>query len=394
MTALLGDRHLFPTLAPAAYLNHAAVSPLSLPVQQAAERSLAAIARDGLGAVVEAMELRGALRQQVAAFVGAQPDDIGFPPGTTRGIVDVALALDWRPGDRVLVFEGEFPSNVVPWITAARRFGGTVEALPLTGFGDGSGDGLARVELALSGGDVRLVAVSAVQFSTGLRMPLTQLSELAHRYGAELFVDGIQALGGMPLDVVADGVDYLVAGTHKFLMGADGVAVAYASEAARARMTPLTAGWLSHEHALDFLFEGSGHLHYDLPLRTSLDWMEGGVQGSAAFAALHASLNLLVELGPAAIAAHVQGLHDGLEARLCELGFTSARASDPAARSNTLSLMPPGERAIAEWSAALGERGVAVSTPDGWLRLSPHWPNGLHEVDLVADACSEVLAAG
>ncbi|MEO0605836.1 MAG: aminotransferase class V-fold PLP-dependent enzyme, partial [Myxococcota bacterium] len=237
----------------------------------------------------------------------------------------------------------------------------------------------------------RLVAVSAVQFATGLRMPLDALGQLAHAHGAELFVDGVQAMGALPIDLTH--VDYLVAGTHKWWMSVDGLAVAYAAPAARERLTPLTAGWLSCEDPLVFLLEGEGHLRYDRDLRRSLDWMEGGVQTTAAFAALHASVRLLSELSFEAIASHVQTLHDALEPRLQALGFESARAVETAARSGTLSLRPPDGVALKELALALGERGISVSTPDGWLRLSPHWPNGLPEVDTVVEATTEALAA-
>lgn len=388
MTPQLGSRDLFPDLEPRVYLNHAAVSPLSTPVRAAALQVLDDVARLGMGAYGPWFERREVLRADIAAWLGVQPSDVGFPPGTTRGITDIALAIDWRPGERVLGFTGEFPSNVLPWRTATD---GRVELLPLDGFDDGSGTGLARVEDALRRGKVRVVAVSAVQFSTGLRMPLSELGALAHAHGAELFVDGIQALGAQPLDLGP--VDYLVAGTHKWLMGLDGLAVAYAAPSARAELRPKTAGWLSRTDAMGFLFEGPGHLRYDRPLKQSLDWMEGGVQTTAAFAGLHASVELLRALGTDAIAAHIQALHDALEPRLVALGLRSARASDPAARSGSLSLLPPAGVSVADLARGLAERGISASTPDGWLRLAPHWPNGMHEVDLVVEAVAEVLGA-
>ena len=389
MTPRFGDRSLFPTLDARVYLNHAAVSPLSTPVVRAAQEALQDFAARGIGAVGTWIRAREDLRNDVATLLGVQGEDIGFPPGTTRGIVDIALALDWHPGQRVIVFEGEFPSNVTPWMVAARRFGADVMRLPLDGFADGSGRGLARVEDALRWGRVRAIAVSAVQFSTGLRMPLDALGTLAHAYGAELFVDGVQALGALDVDLTH--VDYLVAGTHKWLMSVDGLGIAYAAPAARARLRPLTAGWLSCEDPLDFLLEGAGKLSYDRPVRTRMDWMEGGVQTTAAFAGLHASIRLLAELGPAAIGAHVQRLHDALEPPLQELGFVSARAIDPAARSGILSFRCPTGHDVVEVAAHMGEQGVSVSTPDGWLRLSPHWPNGLHEVDAVVQAAAAAL---
>jgi len=388
--AQLADRSLFPTLQASVYLNHAAISPPSVPVVAAAQGAIDDMAARGVASVERWMEQRQALREQVAAWLGTHEGAIGFPPGTTRGLVDIALAIPWKPGDVIVCFEGEFPTNVTPWQTVATRFGARVVRLPLDGFGDGSGHGMQRLEDTLATHRVRLVAVSAVQFQTGLRMPVHAMAARCHAHGAELFVDAIQALGVVPLTVdgpdADDGIDYLVAGTHKWLMGLDGLAIAYASDRARDGLQPLTSGWLSLEDPLRFLFDGEGLLPYDHAVRTRLDWMEGGVQTTATFAALGASLDLLLGLGIPTIYEHVQRWHDAIEPQLLSRGFASARADEVAARSGTLSIRPPGPHSVSDVAAALGERGIAVSTPDGWLRLAPHWPNDVDQVETVIDA--------
>ena len=388
MTAVLGDRSLFPALAPRAYLNHAAVSPLSTPVRAAMEEVLDLFAADGVAAVGPTIEGRQQLRAEVADWLGVSADDIGLPPGTTRGIVDLALAVPWQPGDRVITFGGEFPSNVTPWHTACRRFGGAHTTIDLAGFHGPSGDGLAQVEAELARGGVRVVAVSAVQFRSGLRMPLGALGRLAHTHGAWLFVDAIQGLGAVPLDLAE--VDLLVAGGHKFLMGPDGIAVAMARPAVRDALRPLTAGWLSAEDPLDFLF-APGLLSYDRPIRPSLDWMEGGVQSSAAIAGLRAAIGLLRGVGVAGIFGHVQAYHDALEEPLQALGLRSLRSADPAGRSASLCFTVPPSVDVGDLARGLGERGVAVSTPDGHLRLAPHWPNAIAETEGIVEAMAEVL---
>lgn len=388
MHARLGDRALFPTLQARSYLHHAAVSPLSVPVQQAVVDTMAQVAAHGVGGILSALEAREGLRAEVAAFLGAQPADIGFPPGTTRGIVDLVLAIDWKAGDRVIVFDGAFPSIVQPFEQAMARVGGEVVRLPLEGFGDGSGRGLERVEAVLAQGGVRTIAVSAVHFASGLRMPLAELSRRAHAHGAELFVDAIQALGVVPFDV--DGIDVLVGGSHKWLMGVDGLGIVYAPERVRARLRPRTSGWLSHEEPMGFLGK-AGQLRYDRPLRTSMDWVEMGTQTQLPFAALGASLGLIRQLGVPSIHAHVQAFHDAIEAPIEALGFRSLRARDPAARSGSLCFRPPEGVATGALVKGLAARGVVTGTPDGVLRLSPHWPNALDEAPFVVEALAEAL---
>ena len=283
----------------------------------------------------------------------------------------------------MLLFAGEFPSNVTPWIQAARAFGLEPRMLELAGFGDGSGLGLERLAEELRRG-VRLVAVSAVQFQTGLRMPLGEIGRLCHALGAELFVDGIQAVGAGPLDLSE--VDYLVAGGHKWLLGIEGAGLVYVAPGPLERLVPRLVGWLGHEEGLRFLFEGPGHLKVDRPFKQDASVLEPGVSSAAGFAALEASVGLLAELGLETIHDHLQACHDALEPRLQALGWCSLRAQDPAARSGTLSFLPPAGVDLVSLPERLAAEGVAVTIPDGCLRLSPHWPNDLEEVPRVVAA--------
>ncbi|MCB9794120.1 MAG: aminotransferase class V-fold PLP-dependent enzyme [Alphaproteobacteria bacterium] len=364
-----------------------------MPVRRAVSASLARYAHVGVGAFPEHIEQRGRLRAKLAGLIGAAaPEDVALVPGTTRGLIDIATCLDWRPGDRVVVFEGEFPANVTPWQQAAAAHGLELVMLPLEGFGDLSGAGLGRLEQALRGG-ARLVAVSAVQFSTGLRMPLSAMSALCQDAGAMLCVDAIQACGATPVDVEAEGVDFLVSGGHKWMMGLEGSGFLYAHPSRLDSLKPRAAGWLSHEEGLRFLFEGEGHLRYDRPVRRRVDFLEGGAWNTLGFVAMEAALDLILELGVLEIFEHVQGYLDALEAGLAERGFLSLRARDPAARSCTLSLRPPNGVDVVALHGALGALGVSASIPDGKLRFSPHWPNSLAEVPRVLDAVDQVISA-
>lgn len=387
----LGDRSLFPDLSARAFLNHGGISPASALVVAAAREVLDDVARHGSGAAGRWYEQRQALKVKLASLIGASPQDIGLVANTSAGVVAVAMCFPWRAGDRVILFEGEFPANVTPWLRAAELFGLRVEFLPLSGFGDGSGLGLARLEDELRRG-ARLVAVSAVQFQTGLRMPIEAMAELCHAHGAELFVDGVQAVGALPMDGVAQQIDYLSCGSHKWLMGLEGCAFLYVHPSRVGALRPNVAGWLSLEEPVRFLFEGAGHLRYDRPVRARADFVETGTQNAIGFAALEAGVDPILALGPAAIHAHVGRYLDALEAGLVALGLQSLRAPDPEARSNLLCLRPPEGLPLSRLWSELRDRGVVCATPDGNLRFGPHWPNHVDEVPQVVGAVSEALA--
>lgn len=390
--ARLGDRSLFPNLRAQAYLNHAALSPPSSVVLDACQACLLDCAERGLLAAIDQRLAREELRGTLATLLNAQADEIAFVQNTTAGVVAIARSLPFQTGDRIVLFEGEFPSNVTPWQLVARDLGLTVDFVPIAPFERSLDEGLAALDAALAPG-ARLVAVSAVQFQTGLRMPLSQIAERAHRQGAELFVDAIQGLGAVPIDVERDGIDYLSAGGHKFLMGLEGAGLLYIRRRAMQHLKLGLAGWTSHVDGFRFLMEGAGHLRTDRPILRKPSFIEQGSVSGPGYAALAASVNLLLGLGVENIYTHVNRYLDALEPSLVDLGCTSARAPDLARRSATLSVRLPAGAELIAVARALNQAGFAVSTPDGYLRFAPHWPNDVAEVDHVARALKDALSA-
>lgn len=385
----LGDRSLFPSLEAKVYSSHAAISPASSEVERAVRVLVGDYAQRGLGAFGAWREQRERLRARLARLIGASsPTDVAFVANTTRSVTDVALCLPWRPGDVVLCLRGEFPANVTPWQQAASAFGLEVRYLEVDAFR--TDEGLERLERELRRG-VRLVAVSAVQFASGLRMPVDVIAERAHAAGAEVFVDAIQACGVVPIDVARAGIDYLGCGSHKWLMGLEGTGFLYVRPDRLAHLVPRVAGWLSHEDGLDFLFGGEGLLRYDRPIRREAGFVEGGAYNGVGLAALEAGVAPIEALGVGRVFEHVQRYLDPLEQALVERGFTSERSPEHARRSGILSVRPPLGVDVARVSRALGARGVVTSTPDARLRFAPHWPNALEEVPYVVSALDEAL---
>jgi len=388
--ARLGDRSLFPTLEARAYLAHAGVSPPSSAVLEAVSSCLAAYARRGLHAAIEQLEHKAHVRALAARMLGCDARQVAFVQSTSAGVTAIARSIPFLPGQRIVSFAGEFPANVTPWQLLAQERQLTVVLLPLAPFARSTEEGLAALASALTQG-VRLVAVSAVQFQTGLRMPLREMAALCHAHGAELFVDAIQGLGVVPIDVNDTAVDYLTAGGHKFLMGLEGAGLLYVRDSALAQLSLGLAGWTGHEDAFRFLSEGPGQLRYDRPIVRSASFVEQGAQSVVGIAALSASLQTLLSLGIDAIFAHVNGYLDRLEPELVALGCTSVRAADLARRSATLSVKLPAGPVLADVSRSLLADGISVSTPDGHLRFAPHFANSFDEVPAVAASVRTAL---
>ena len=372
----LGSRALFPDLQPRVYLNHAAIAPPSTLVREAVRRHVDSYARLGVGAFHGSMELRARLKRQLVELMGVTggAEDVAFGTSTSRALADAALCLDWQPGDRALLFEGEFPANVTPWVQAARALGAEVEFVP---------QDLDAVEAALRRGSVRVIAVSEVQFQTGRRMPTAALTRLAHAHGALVAVDVIQALGCVPLSLGE--VDLVAGAGHKWAMGLEGCGFLYVRPGTK--LVPRVAGWWSHVEPVDFLFEGPGRLRYDKAIREQGDALELGTVSGIGAAAMEAGLAPMAALGIEAVHEHIQAWHDRVEPLFVQQGFVSLRGPVEE-RSGSLCFEHADVLGIAH---RLGEAGVSVSTPDGRLRLAPHWCNPLDEVDLLAEVLPSCL---
>jgi len=393
---LIGDAQLSPDISARAYFNHAALSPPSPPVLAAVTRCLRAFAERGSDAFMGLIAEREELKRGLAQLFGLGPEravDFALAPNTTSALQAIAHAIPWRAQERLLLFKGEFPTNITPWRQAAERHELELCWASLEPLASPQGADWSEVEAQLKRG-VRLVCVSAVQFQTGLRVPLEELAERCERYGAELCVDGIQACGisAIPLDRV----HYLGTGGHKWMMAVEGAGFMYVRPDAMARLRPQSAGWLSLSDPLDFLFDPSAPLAYERLVRPEASAFEGGAQASLCYAALGAAVQLLNGVydeagrrGVEAISTQVHQLNDRLEEGLIELGFKSLRCPDRARQSGILSLIPPAEMggvsAIPSIAARWAERGFVCATPNACLRISPHWYNSLEQVDFALE---------
>ena len=172
-----GCSEIFENIAAEAYLNFAAFTPPSSLTRKVMENWFEDYSCNGAAAYINWVNQRDRLRDKLAKLINCDSKNIGFGDSTSGLISDITLMLDWKRGDRVLVFNGDFPSVVYPVKNAAKLFDLNVVMHNLDGFGDCSGHGLQRIEEELKSG-IRLVALSSTQYHTGLLMPVREISFL------------------------------------------------------------------------------------------------------------------------------------------------------------------------------------------------------------------------
>ena len=308
-------------------------------------------------------------RSLAAGVIGASPSEIAILTNTTYGINIAAQAFTWAPGDVVVVHDREFPANIYPWLALEKR-GVIVRRI--------APDGLLPNEEALIAAiaepRVKVVSVSWVGFSTGYKSDLRRIGAACREQGVRLVVDAIQGLGADFLSVRDCGIDVLACGGQKWLMSPWGSGFAYVRQELIGTLDPRPVGWMSVKASDDF----SRLIDYDLTWRDDARRFEVLTLPFQDIAGMAASLELLHELGPAAVAARVASLAGEIvDWADTQHGVTLVTPRDPARRAGIVSLVT---RDSAATSARLHAAGVDHSLREGAIRLSPHVYNTSEEI--------------
>lgn len=374
---MIDIRAEFPIVRDSVYFNHAGVSPL--PARSAGalaewcERAQVALGYD----LKNWSRSVTAARANSAALMGCSSEEIALVHNTTHGLLVVANSIGWRPGDNVLLAEHEFPANLYPWQNLAGR-GVACRLVPERRGRFAIDDFVERMDER-----TRLVTISLVQYSTGFRMPVQALGAACRERGILLCVDGIQALGCLPVDVESLGCDFLAAGGHKWMLGPEGLGALYVRRSALEQMGDSMTGWIGRE----------GQSNYDDPdrplLASALRFEEGGHARSLALA-FERSTGLLLEVGAAQIWSRIEALTDRLAEglRSADLEIVSSRATGE--KSGIVAFRPPRGSDPTAWVTALAERKIYLVARRGWLRASPHFYNQPEQIDTLLGALAEL----
>lgn len=376
---LIAWRKEFPILQRKTYLNSCSLGALSA-------RSMAGMARfqelwNEYGASAWYKLWVGELaevRQKFARLVGAEPHEVALAPNVSAALSEIATGLDLGERNRVVMADLDFPTLAYQWM-AKRRLGMEVAfvesedrmTLPTERFTDAIDDRTG------------LVATSRVFYLSGYIQDIQALADAAHAKGALLLVDDYQGTGQIPLDVRALGVDFLVTGTLKWLMGGPGLAFIYVREDLVPRLRPTVTGWWGARDMFQFR---TGEFEY----RDDAQRLEAGTPAMAPVFAASAALDIVLEIGVDRIRERTRWLADDLVRRIQEKGWTLLSPADGAIRSSIVML---GMERPEELVAGLAQRGIIVDSRPGRLRISPHFYNTVEENELIVAALDELLRA-
>jgi cysteine desulfurase/selenocysteine lyase len=354
------------------YLDHASTGPIPM-------RTRDALAAFGLRRAEpfrltpdDLYPVHAKAREACARLIGAKPSTIALMTNTSHGVNLAARSLPYGKGDVILSTHGEFPANVYPWIAAAHERGAEFRLLPLAGDWP---DEAALMRAIETDPRVKVVSLSWVSFWSGHRYDIAAIGAACRSRGIHFFVDAIQGLGPLALDVVAANVDVLACGAQKWLVSPWGVGFAYVREELIAKLEPAEVGWWAQATSGDY----AKFLDYDARWADDARRFEVITLDFVGFNAMAESIGLLLETGPKAIEAHVTALADRALAFADDTaGVEFVTPREPSRRAGVLAFRT---KDVAKSSERLTAAKVAHSVRTGCIRLAPHFYNTADELD-------------
>src|SRR3569832_1213761 len=343
------------------YLNHAAVSPWPRRTAEAVKRFAEENLHQGGRDYPRWLETEIRLREQCRSLLNApSADDIALLKNTSEALSVVAHGLTWQAGDNVVISDQEFPSNRIVWQSLQDQ-GVETRCVDLSRG--------ATPEPALGAcmdERTRLLAISSVQYASGLWLDLAQLGAYCRARGVLFCIDAIQSLGALPLDVQACGADFAMADGHIWLLGPVGCAEFYARAEARDRLRLRQYGWHMVAHPLDVS-------RHDWQPAASARRFECGSPNMLGIHALSASLALLAEVGMETVAGRVLENSAWLMEALSELpGVEILTPRQPGRYAGIVSFRHRRIDAADLHHHLLARNVICAQRGDG-VRFSPHF---------------------
>lgn len=373
------QRHLFDIPDDVAYLNCAYMGPLMRSVWQAGEAGVGRKRHPWRISPQDFFSESERARSLFATLVNAAPDDIAIVPSASYGTAVAARNLGISAGQRVLVLEEQFPSNVYVWRAACRSAGAEL----VTVRHPENGDWTQAVLDALDD-RVAVAALPNCRFTDGALLDLERIGGACREAGTGLVLDLTQSLGALPFDVTRVRPDFAVAACYKWLLGPYSLGFLYAA-VGHQQGEPIEYNWIARAGSEDFAAVMNyqeefqpGARRFDMGERANFHLLPMGI----------AALEQILQWGVRPIAKTLAARTDDIAARATALGLESLEAKRRAGHFLGLRFPDGVPAALAQ---ALAERNVHVSVRSNSVRITPHLYNNDQDVERLFDALCAIL---
>ena len=372
------QRDLFEIPNDIVYLNCAYMSPQLRPAREVGEKAISRKSRPWEITPDDFFEDAEENRALFARLVGGDADGVAIIPSVSYGISVAAANLDVREGEKIVILEDQFPSNVYAWGELAERSGARLVTLPRPEDFDWTRALLEEIDSGTA-----VVAVPNCHWTDGSLVDLARVSERVREAGAALVVDAIQSLGAHPFDVSEVRPDFLVAASYKWLLGPYGVGFMYVGEEYR-EGKPIEHNWINRRGSQDF----SGLVAYQDAFQPGARRYDVGERSNFALLPMAAeALRQLLDWGVENVSETIGTLTDLIEEKAGEHGLATIPKERRARHMIGLMLGPDAPDDLA---TRLTTHNVYVSVRGPSVRVSPHLYNTESDVYRLFDVLERV----
>jgi selenocysteine lyase/cysteine desulfurase len=362
------------------------------------ENPFLVVERGMFESAAENMQLK--VREDIAAYVGGRQEDVALTPNTTTGLALVYHGLQLKPGDEVLVTTHDHVVHHESIRLSTERNGASVRKFPL--FEDAATatvEGIvARVKAAVAPA-TRVLGITWVHSSTGIRLPVRQISDAVQQINRQrgeaervlLVVDGVHGIGAAEERVVDLGCDFFCAGAHKWIFGPRGTGIVWGKPEAWARLKPVIPSFSDLE-----LYQAWMDNRPPRGPNTAGRVSPGGFLAYEHQWAMGAAFRMHQQMGRARVAARIRELNDRCKAGLAAIrGVKLHTPRDPALSAGICCFEVVGLDPGAVVKALLARKIIASTSPYkvSYARLSASLFNTPDEVDRSVAAVRALVAA-
>lgn len=309
------------------------------------------------------------LKTKIAQLVNSEKEKIIITGSTTHGLNIFANGINLEKGEYVAFADSEFPAVVYPWLNQNKLRGIEYVYIP-------SVNGKIKIEdlkRIIEEYNVKVLTISSVEF-LGFRNNLAEISKICRKNGCFFVVDAIQSIGVCPMDVKKYNIDFLAAGSQKWMMSPAGVGFAYISDEMRKFVAPTYAATSSIKY--DF----KNFLKYELNFKDDASAYENSTLNCLGMIGLESSVELFLKLGVDNIFKHILSLLDLFISELNKSNYKIESELNPENRSCILIFSHVDKNKNATIQKNLEKKNIFIALREGFLRISPHLFNDENDI--------------
>lgn len=354
------------------WLNNCGTTPMGSKIKKSVFEYLDSYSSHGVLSEIKTFPaVRRDIIQILSSLLNAEKEELAIIHNTSEGMNFISHGIELKPGDKIILMENEYPSNVYPW-TFWKDKGVTIEFVPV---GETQEEFLANLKVMITE-NTRVISISAVHWCTGMPLPLEEVGAMCKENKIFFVVDGAQGVGHVPINVKKMNIDFMAFSAWKWLLGPLGLGVLFVTQENMAKMSSTFIGQSSvvnPEQYLPYksaLLPGADRFEYSTPNFT--DWVY-----------FDAALRMLNEIGFAQVMARLYSLSDYLHRGLRSQGFELLK--EKFQKNTGIIVFEKKEQSSHSIQKYLKENGVICAVRLEKLRMAPHIYNSYEQLDKVLE---------